>query len=265
MKSERPAGKVFFVGSGPGDPELITVRGRRLLEEAHLVVYAGSLVKERVLLYCRPEALVRNSASMTLGEIVDLMAAAALDGKLVVRLHSGDPTFYSAMGEQAAALAERGVPCEVVPGVSSAFASAARLRRELTLPGLTQTIILTRMAGRTPVPEAESLRSLAAHNATMCIFLSVAMIDDVAGELMAGGLAPETPVAVVHRATWEDELVVEGRLDEIASKVKEAGITRQAMIIVGRVLAARGAEASRLYDPAFGHGWRAGAEPGGRE
>lgn len=248
-------GKVFFVGAGPGDPELVTVRGARLLKEADLVVYAGSLVSEKTLGYCREGAETRNSASMSLGGITSLMVEAARQGRTVVRLHTGDPSLYGALREQADILDREGVEYEVVPGVSSAFASAAALRKELTVPGVTQTVIFTRMEGRTPVPEKERLASLAAHRATMCVFLSVAMMDDVVKELSAG-YPPETPVAVVYRASWEDETVVMGTLSDIAGKVRDAGITRQAMIIVGEAIGERPGEASRLYDEGFSHGFR---------
>lgn len=249
------AGKVFFVGTGPGDPELITVKGMRLLREADLVVYAGSLVREKVLGYCEKSPVVRNSASMSLGEITSLMAEAAKSGKLVVRLHTGDPSLYGALREQADVLEREGIDYEVVPGVSSAFASAASLKRELTLPGVTQTVIFTRIEGRTPVPQKERLSSLSSHGATICIFLSVGMMDDVVKELSAG-YPQDTPVAVVYRASWEDERTVKGTLADIAEKVRGAGITRQAMIIVGEAIGENPGENSKLYDALFSHGYR---------
>lgn len=252
---DKNAVKVFFVGSGPGDPELITVKGMRLLKDADLVIYAGSLVREKVLEFCGKNPVIKNSASMSLGEITSMMIAAAKEGKLVVRLHTGDPSLYGALREQADALEKEGVAYEVVPGVSSAFASAAALKRELTLPGVTQTVIFTRMEGRTPVPEKERLSELARHNATMCIFLSVSMMDEVVNELLKG-YGAATPVAVVYRASWEDESIVKGTLGDIAGKVSEAGIKRQAMIIVGEAIGDEPGENSRLYDPGFSHGWR---------
>ncbi len=251
---KRPA-TVFFVGSGPGDPELMTVKGMNLLKEAEVVVYAGSLVRERVLEYCERKPQVFNSASMSLSEIVKVMIEAAKAGKKVVRLHTGDPSLYGALREQAEALEKEGIPYSIVPGVSSAFASAAAIKRELTLPGVTQTVIFTRLEGRTPVPEQERLSRLAAHEATICIFLSVSMMDEVVCEL-SSGYAPSTPVAVVYRASWEDELVVKGTLSDIAAKVSEAGIKRQAMIIVGKAIGDGPVEHSRLYDPGFSHGFR---------
>jgi len=245
---------VHFVGAGPGDPELITVKGRRLIEEADCVIYAGSLVQERVAAYSRPGVEIFDSASMHLDEITGIMVDRARAGKKVVRVHTGDPSLYGAMREQAAVLEAEGVDYEVVPGVSSAFASAAALKRELTVPGVTQTVIFTRLAGRTPVPEAESLKSLSTHKATMCVFLSAAMIDKVVEEL-SEGYAPETPAAVVYRASWDDELVITGTLADIAGKVRAASITRHAMIIVGKAIGEDGV-ASKLYDSAFKHGFR---------
>jgi len=245
---------IHFVGAGPGDPELITVKGRRLIEEADCVIYAGSLVQERALKYCRPGAEILDSASMHLEEITDVMVNRARSGKKVVRVHTGDPSLYGAMREQAVVLEREGVDYEVVPGVSSAFASAAALKKELTVPGITQTVIFTRLAGRTPVPEAESLSSLSKHGATICVFLSASMIDKVVEELSVG-YAPDTPVAVVYRATWEDELTITGTLADIAEKVKAESITRHAMIIVGRAIGEDG-EPSRLYDRDFKHGYR---------
>ena len=253
---------VFFVGSGPGDPELITVKGKRLLEEADVVVYAGSLVKEKVLMYASKSALIYNSASMILDEIMKIMITAAKAGKKVVRLHTGDPTLYSAIREQADILEKESIPYEVIPGVSSAFASACALKKELTMSEITQTVIFTRLEGRTPVPEKERLSELAKHNATMCIFLSVGMIEKVAAELLQG-YPDDTPAAVVYRATWEDEKIITGKLKDIAKKVKKAGIKRHAMIIVGRTLcqgsrrvpSGRG-HRSKLYDKDFEHGYR---------
>ncbi len=251
------ASTVSFVGSGPGDPELITVKGMRLLEKADVVVYAGSLVKEKVLKYCREGTEIHNSAPMNLDEIMSVMVKAAKEGKSVVRLHTGDPSLYGALREQADILDAKGVPYEVVPGVSSAFASAAVLKKELTMPGVTQTVIFTRLEGRTPVPERERLSALALHNATICVFLSASMIDKVVEEL-GNGYPPDTPVAVVYRATWEDEKKVTGTLEDIASKVKAEGISRHALIIVGRAIggASASGKTSLLYDKDFKHGYR---------
>jgi precorrin-4/cobalt-precorrin-4 C11-methyltransferase len=249
---------ISFIGAGPGAPELITVKGKRLLEEADVVVYTGSLVNEKVLQYAKKDAAIYNSASMTLEEIMKVMVKAAKTGKKVARLHTGDPTLYSALREQADILEREGIPYVVVPGVSSAFASAAALKDELTMPEITQTVIFTRLEGKTPVPEKERLAELARHSATMCIFLSVGMIENVVEELKQG-YAEETPVAVVYRATWEDEKIVRGTLKDIARKVKKAGIKRQAMIIVGKTLGQGSGvkgQKSRLYDKEFEHGYR---------
>ncbi|MEW6426903.1 MAG: precorrin-4 C(11)-methyltransferase [Thermodesulfobacteriota bacterium] len=249
---------VHFVGAGPGDPELITVKGRRLLMEADLVVYAGSLVP-RALVEGLPAEL-RNSAAMHLDEIVGVVAEAWRQGKKVVRLHTGDPAIYGAIREQMDALARQGIPAVVVPGVSSVLAAAAALRAELTLPEVSQTVIITRRAGRTPVPQGESLISLAAHGATMMILLSAAMIAEVVAELQAGGYPETTPVAVVEKASWAEERIVRGTLADIAGKMQEAAITRTAIIAVGRVFADQELEAvSRLYDPEFSHGAREAA------
>ncbi|MBI1910472.1 MAG: precorrin-4 C(11)-methyltransferase [Deltaproteobacteria bacterium] len=246
---------IHFVGTGPGDPELITVKGMRLLQEADCVVYAGSLVRERVLEYCRENIEVHNSASMHLEEIMDVMVKAAKANKKVVRLHTGDPSLYGALREQTEILDKEEIPYDVIPGVSSAFASAAALKKELTMPGITQTVIFTRMEGRTPVPEAERLSSLAVHNATICIFLSINMIENVASELLKG-YSPETPVAVVYKATWDDEKKITGTLADIAKKVVEAGITRHALIIVGKAIGDHADTTSRLYDKDFKHIYR---------
>jgi len=247
--------KIFFIGSGPGDTELITVKGKRLLQEADVVVYAGSLVNEKVLRYARKDAAVYNSASMNLEEIMKTMVDAAKAGKKVVRLHTGDPTLYSALREQADILEREEIPYEIIPGVSSAFASAAALKRELTMPEITQTVIFTRIEGKTPVPEKERLSELAKHNATMCIFLSIGMMEKVVEELKQG-YSENTPVAVVYRATWADEKIVRGTLKDIAGKVKKVGIKRQAMIIVGRTLGQGSRTKSKHYDKDFEHGYR---------
>jgi len=246
---------IYFVGAGPGDPELITVRGRRLLAGAAVVVYAGSLVNPELLKICRPDAVIHNSAGMTLEEIVAVMVTAHREGRDVVRLHTGDPALYGAVREQMDALDREGVPYLVVPGVSSFLAAAAAAGLELTAPGVSQTVIVTRLAGRTAVPEAESLRTLAATGATLVILLSVHMIDQVVAQLSAGGLSPDTPVIVVERASWPDEKVVRSTLGEVAGRVRDLGIGRTAVIMAGRALG-DGAAPSRLYAADFAHGYR---------
>jgi len=252
---------VHFIGAGPGDAELITVKGARLLREADVVVYAGSLVDRELVRTHAPNARVWDSAGMSLDETTAVLAEAVAGGERAVRLHTGDPAIYGAIQEQMVELDKLGIPYAVVPGVSSAFAAAATLKQELTLPEVTQTVILTRLAGRTPVPERERLAEIAKIGATMVIYLSVGMIDKVVDELLQGAYTPATPVAVVAKATWPDEEVVEGTLADIAAKVTAAGIAKQALIIVGDVLNARkqGLSAvSKLYDREFSHGCREG-------
>jgi precorrin-4/cobalt-precorrin-4 C11-methyltransferase len=245
---------VLFVGAGPGDPELITLRGARALAEADIVVWAGSLVHRSLLDHCREDAQIHDSAAMDLPAMVAVMAEGYRVGSSVVRLHTGDPSIYGAIAEQMVELDTLGIPYEVVPGVSSFAASAAVLNAELTMPGVSQTVILTRRAGRTPVPEGQDLVSLASHRATMCIFLSVGQIGDVVADLLRSYPA-ETAAAVVANATWPEQRVVRGTLADIADRVEEAGIGKTAMIVVGDVLT-RAGEASRLYDPTFSHGYR---------
>ncbi len=245
---------VYFVGAGSGDPELITLKGRRLLDEADVIVYAGSLVNPALLNGVTAE--VHDSAGMDLHAIADVMISAVGVGKKVVRLHTGDPAIYGAIREQMQLLDRENIDYEVVPGVSSALASAAALKAELTVPEVTQTVIFTRQAGRTPVPESESLRNLAAIGASMCIFLSVSMIDKVVTELTSGGYPADTPVAVVEKVTWPDQQIVRGTLADIAETVNNSTIRKTAMILVGRALADEATAASKLYDAGFSHEFR---------
>lgn len=246
---------VHIVGAGPGDPELITVKGKRYLQEADVVIYAGSLVNPALLDVCRDGAEVYNSASMTLDEVIAVVEQSEKSGKMTVRLHTGDPSVYGAIQEQMDAFRKRNIAFDIVPGVSSCFATAAALQQEYTLPGISQTVIITRNEGRTPVPEREKLRSLAAHQSTMCIYLSVAMLDQVVAELIAGGYAPETPIAIVQKASWPEQKIVRGTLATIVEKTRDQGIDRTAMIVVSRCLGAD-YELSRLYAPEFSHGFR---------
>ena len=243
---------IHFIGAGPGAPDLITLRGARLLAQSSLVIYAGSLVNPELLALCPGSARVLNSAGMTLEEIVEAMRSARPE-ETVVRLHTGDPSLYGAIREQMDALDALKLPYEVVPGVSSMSAAAAALRAEYTLPGVSQTVIISRMAGRTPVPERESLRSLAAHGATMVLFLSAGMIPEVCRELIAGGCAPDTPAAAVQRASWPDERIVRATLETLPEKA--CGISRTAIITVGSFLSGSQLR-SLLYDPQFSHGYR---------
>ena len=248
---------VYFVGAGPGDPELITVRGQRLLGEAHLVVYAGSLVPRALVAGIQAE--LHDSAGLHLQEIIELMATAWRAGKRVVRLHTGDPSIYGAIKEQMAGLDGQQIPYQVVPGVSSATAAAAALHAELTLPEVSQTVIITRRAGRTPVPAGQDLAGLASHQATMLILLSVGMITEVVAELRDGGYQAETPVAVVEKVSWPEQRILRGTLATIAEKVRAAGINKTAIIAVGRVFAEMEPTAlSKLYDKNFSHGCRQG-------
>lgn len=255
-------GIVSFVGAGPGAADLITVRGAALLRAADLVIYAGSLVDRQLVQTYAADAQIYDSSGMALTEIITIMLDAVAAGQKVVRLHTGDPSVYGAIQEQMEALDRLGIAYEVVPGVTSAFAAAALLKQELTLPEVSQTIIITRMEGRTPVPEREALHRLAAHGATLALYLSVGMIETVVRELLTGGAyTTDTPVAVVSRATWPDERIVEGCLGDISAKVQSAGISKQAMILVGEALGARkqGMTArSLLYDETFSHGCREG-------
>jgi len=245
---------VVFLGAGPGDPELITLKGRRLLDNADLVVYAGSLVN--VALLDGIKAACHDSAALDLEAIMGLLATGYRAGQRTVRLHTGDPAIYGAIREQMQWLDGQGIPYEVVPGVSSAFAAAAALKKELTVPEVTQTVIFTRQAGRTPVPERESLRNLARAQATMCIFLSVSMIARVVEDLLAGGYPAETPIAVVERASWPDEQILHGSLADIAGRVQASQIKKTAMIVVGPALATDSRIASKLYDAEFSHEYR---------
>ena len=247
--------QVYFVGAGPGDPDLITVKGRRLLSEADVVIYAGSLVNPALLEVTRENCEIHNSASMTLQEVIAVMQKAVAAEKMVVRLHTGDPSIYGAIQEQIDCLNPLGIRWEVIPGVSSFLASAAALGQEYTLPGISQTVIITRMEGRTPVPDREKIRSLAEHQATMCIFLSVHMFADLVRDLMEGGYPADTPVAVVEKASWPEQRIFRGTLTTIADQLAVAGVNRTAMVIIGKVLAGE-YERSRLYAPEFGHMFR---------
>ncbi|EQB87433.1 cobalt-precorrin-4 C(11)-methyltransferase [Clostridium sp. BL8] len=225
-------GKVYFIGAGPGDPDLITVKGRKLLEEAEVIIYAGSLVSKEHFKGCREDVKLYDSAAMTLKEVIDTVMEAKESNKKIVRLHTGDPAIYGAIKEQMDELDKLNINYEVVPGVSSFTAAAASINKEFTLPSVSQTVILTRMEGRTPVPEKENLERLASIGASMALFLSVGMIEKVV-EKLRKGYGRNVPVAVIQRATWEDQKVVIGTLDDISKKVKEANITKQAQILVG--------------------------------
>jgi len=249
--------QVYFIGAGPGDPELLTIKGRRIIEQADVIIYADSLIDPRVCSLARNEAKIYKSASLSLDEITEIILRAVRDGKMVSRLQSGDPSIYGALQEQINVLEEHGIKYEIVPGVSSLCAAAASLKTELTIPELSQTVIITRTEGRTPVPEKESLRNLATHQATLAIFLSVSLIERVVEELHDGGYPSETPVAVVYRVSRDDETVIRSTLKDIAEKVRALDIKRQALILVGSVLdSEKKGYHSRLYNKNFSHGYR---------
>lgn len=246
---------VHFVGAGSGAADLITVRGQKLLTEADVIIYAGSLVNPEHLEIAKPGCEIHDSASMTLEEVIEVMKRAEGEGKMTVRLHTGDPSIYGAIREQMDLLDEEGIHYDVVPGVSSAFGAAAALKAEYTLPDVSQTVIITRMAGRTPVPEKEEISLLAAHQATMVIFLSTGLLEPLRERLLAGGYQKDTPAAIVYKATWPDEKVFRGTVDTLPQMAKENGITKTALILVGDFLG-DSYERSKLYDPAFTHEFR---------
>ena len=251
---------IHFVGAGCGAADLITVRGKRLLEEADVIVYAGSLVNPALLDYRKDGCRVYDSAKMTLEEVLNVMLAAEEAGKITVRLHTGDPCLYGAIREQMDELDKRGVAYDYCPGVSAFSGAAAALKMEYTLPEVSQSVIITRMAGRTPVPERESVRSFAAHGATMVLFLSAGLLKQTQAELLAGGYSPDTPAAIVYKASWPDEkrcLCTVGTLDDCA---RENGISKIALIIVGAAVKQSGYARSKLYDPTFSTEFRRAKE-----
>jgi len=252
----KAGGFIHFLGAGPGDPELLTVKGRKLLEDADTVIYAGSLVNRALLGMC-PGAELIDSAPLDLERMVSLMLERYGQGRKVVRLHSGDPSLYGAIGEQIARLREAGARLEVVPGVSSLSAAAAAIESELTVPGVSQTVIITRAEGRTPVPEREGIDSLAAHGATMAVFLSAGMAEKLSAALLRH-YSPDTPVAVVQRASWPAQKVLRTSVGSMAAEMDAAGIDRTAIILVGEALGRQGEE-SLLYDEGFSHGYRRAA------
>jgi precorrin-4 C11-methyltransferase len=261
---------VVFVGAGPGDPDLLTIRGRRVIERADLVVWADSLVHPGVAALARHDAEVIGSATLTLELIMERMIAAAREGKLVARVQSGDPAIYGAMHEQMVLLDAAEVPYAVVPGVSAVFAAAAALDAELTVPDVAQTVILTRLPSRTTIPEQERLRAMAAHGGTIALFLSIGVVERAVAELIAGGYRADTPAAVLHRVSWEDETIIRGTLEDIASASRAAGLARQALILVGRAIdpevrRATAANRSNLYDPTYSHVFRLAEGRGRRD
>lgn len=251
---------VYFVGAGPGAPDLITVRGQRLLAEAQVVIYAGSLVNRRLLEGTVEGCEIHDSAFMTLEEVMEVITRAEKEHKTTVRLHTGDPCLYGAIREQMDCLDSRGIPYEVCPGVSSFCGGAAAMKMEYTLPAVSQSVVITRMAGRTPVPERESIASFAAHRATMVIFLSAGMLKELSQELVRGGYEQDTPAAVVYKATWPEEKILLCTVGTMAETAKREGITKTALILVGDAVGQKSYDRSRLYDPEFTTGYRRGRE-----
>ncbi|MDY4662097.1 precorrin-4 C(11)-methyltransferase [Pseudoflavonifractor capillosus] len=250
---------VHFIGAGPGAPDLITLRGARLLAEADVIIYDGSLVNPALLEGRKEGCAVYDSASMTLEEVLAVMEKAEQEGKTTVRLHTGDPSLYGAIREQMDELDKMGVSYDVTPGVSSFSGAAAALNAEYTLPDVSQSVIITRMAGRTPVPEGEALAKMASHGCTMVLFLSTGLLEDVEKELMKGGYSPDTPAAIVYKATWPDQKVYRCTVSTLAQTAKDNHVTKTALITVGGFLGTE-YERSKLYDPTFTHGCRKGTE-----
>ncbi|WP_227935523.1 precorrin-4 C(11)-methyltransferase [Alkalihalobacillus deserti] len=256
--------KITIIGAGPGDPDLITVKGLKLLEEADVVLYADSLVSSELIERAKPEAEIIKTAGMHLEEMVHVMVERVQLGKKVVRVHTGDPAVYGAIMEQISLLNKQDVHVEIIPGVSSVFASAAALGAELTIPDLTQTVILTRAEGRTPVPEAEKLRDLAKHNCTVALFLSATLTKKIVKEFLAAGWSKDTPVGVVYKATWPDQKIVRSTLENLDEDMRVNGIRKQAMILAGWALDKDIHDKdfkSKLYDKEFTHGFRKGVKP----
>ena len=241
---------VHFVGAGSGAVDLITVRGARLLKEADVIIYAGSLVNPELLKYAKPGCEIHDSATMTLENVIDVIRAAEAAGKTTVRLHTGDSSIFGAVREQFDELEKLGIEYDVTPGVSAFCGAAAALRAEYTLPEVSQSVIITRAAGRTPVPERESIRSFARHGSTMVLFLSTSLAQSVQDQLIEGGYAPDTPAAIVYKATWPDQRVYRCRLGDLAKTVTENGLTKTSLITVGRFLGDE-YDRSKLYDPGF--------------
>lgn len=251
---------IHFVGAGSGAPDLITVRGKRFLETADIVIYAGSLVNPQLLSYTKSECEHYNSAKMTLEEVLQVMEEGEAAKKDIVRLHTGDPCLYGAIREQMDLLDEKGIGYDSCPGVSSFCGAASALNLEYTLPGVSQSVVITRMAGRTPVPEKESIESFAAHQATMVIFLSTGMLEELSSRLVDGGYREETSAAIVYKATWEDELTRLCTVGTLPETAKRYGITKTALIIVGDAVNHHHYQRSRLYDPEFTTGYRKGKQ-----
>ncbi len=242
---------IHFVGAGCGAADLITVRGMRLLEEADCVIYAGSLVSKDLLTYCKKDALIYDSAFLNLDQVMDIMLAQEEAGHITVRLHTGDPSLYGAIGEQMRILDERGLAYDVTPGVTAAFGAAASMGLEMTLPGITQTVIFTRVEGRTPMPDRESIRNLSQARATMAVYLSATRVKELAGQLMDGGYESTTPVAVCYKVSWPEEKIWITTIGQVEELVQKEGLSLTTLFIIGDVIGAKDFDKSRLYDASF--------------
>ena len=251
---------IHFVGAGSGAPDLITIRGKKFLEEADVIIYAGSLVNPQLLDYAKEGCQIYNSAKMTLEEVLDVMREAEKAEKMTVRLHTGDPCLYGAIREQMDILDKEGIYYDYCPGVSSFCGAASALNLEYTLPEVSQSVIITRMAGRTPVPEKESIESFAAHQATMVVFLSTGLLEELSKRLIEGGYSKDTPAAIVYKATWEDEKSFVCTVGTLAQTAKENQITKTALMIIGEAVAHSNYERSKLYDPGFTTEFRKGTD-----
>ena len=247
---------VHFVGAGPGSPDLITVRGKQYLEEADVIIYAGSLVNPQLLEYSKDVCTIHNSAKMTLEEVISVMERAEAEGKMTVRLHTGDPCIYGAIREQMDILDEKGIMYDYCPGVSAFCGAASALNLEYTLPDISQSVIITRMEGRTPVPSKESIQSFAAHQATMVVFLSTGMLEELSRRLIEGGYTADTPAAIVYKATWPQEEAYVCTVATLKQTARKHNITKTAIVLVGDVIAHRHYEKSRLYAPDFSTEYR---------
>ena len=247
--------KVYFVGCGPGDPDLLTIKAKKLIQKADVVVYSGSLIPPQIIKLCK-KAKLHDASKLVREEIFDILKTNSKEGKMVIRLHDGDPSIYGAIREQTDNLQKEGIEYEIIPGITSFLASSAALGSELTLPGVTQTIIVTRAESRTKVPKRERISELAKHKATMIFYLSIHLLSNIVKQAIEGGYPKSTPAAVVYRASWKDEKVITGTLEDIAKKVSNEKISRTAIIIIGDVIKPKSYEYSRLYDKTFSHGFR---------
>lgn len=248
---------IYFVGSGPGDPELITIKAKKLLEQADVIVYSGSLLNPQILAYAKDGAEFYDASTLDREKIYNILKGSTKEGKLAIRFHDGDPGLFSTIREQIDELERDGLQCKVVPGITAILGAAAAMNLELTLPGNTQTLIITRAEFRTPVPDREKISELSKHGATMVFYLSVHLISNIVEELLKGGVYTiETPTVVVYRATWEDQKIIKGTLGNIVKKTKESKIFKTALIIVGDIIAPKNYEFSKVYDAGFTHGYR---------